>query len=61
MNCFGNNGNCKNTYRGSTISKCFQVEKNTGENTFLIQMKRRNKPQEVELSSGGVILRQPQL
>ena len=51
----------KNTYRGSTISKCFQVEKNTGENTFLIQMKRRNKAQEVELSSGGVILRQPQL
>ncbi|HJZ39560.1 MAG TPA: PepSY-like domain-containing protein [Bacteroidales bacterium] len=46
----------KNAFRGSSISKSFQVEKNSGENTFLISLKRGNRVREVELSSGGVIL-----
>lgn len=46
----------KNAYRGSSISGAFLVEKNSGENTFLISLKRGNQLSEVELSSGGVIL-----
>jgi hypothetical protein len=48
----------KNAFGGSKIFKSVKVESNSGELTYILSLKRRNKIKEVEFSSIGVILRE---
>jgi hypothetical protein len=45
-----------NAFAGNKIKKALQVERSSGESTYILSLKMRNQIQDIEFSATGVIL-----